>query len=416
MTFVREWSPLELSDMLLKQLMNKPCSTVIELEYIRIERFLLHYPGPEGNSQKTTATNAILFLVSNRQSIIEQYGVRNYLLMKARLHYVLSNYYESLLINSLTTNNYINKKATVLMHIKNFSESLNGFLNPKCKFTTTYGHFIIMLIHTFYQIEVAKNGIHPDSDIVLKLIKIGKLSVLGHKRLLDNDPFNRNNYDSRSNMHIKFGKYCLTMNKYYNRFDKNSEYILNTGIKYLKYGMKLRKKYINSYAMNNIDNYYKLGSAYLCANKPDKVRNILIKGFKILNMNSNHKDYYQRKEEMKFVENGLKMYTNYGNKYGYKKALNGKKEQWNDSLLRNSETLYGCKEYKRFYDKYLNNNDSLDFWSIAKNLALMQQCSVCKRKDKKLFCCKNCKSIKYCSRKCQKLDWKSHRYVCQCTR
>jgi hypothetical protein len=41
-------------------------------------------------------------------------------------------------------------------------------------------------------------------------------------------------------------------------------------------------------------------------------------------------------------------------------------------------------------------------------------CFVCKKdeKDFKLFQCSVCKSVKYCSQECQKLDWKSHKIIC----
>ncbi|VDC02385.1 unnamed protein product [Peniophora sp. CBMAI 1063] len=39
-------------------------------------------------------------------------------------------------------------------------------------------------------------------------------------------------------------------------------------------------------------------------------------------------------------------------------------------------------------------------------------CSLCKDTSAKLMTCKDCKSIKYCSVTCQRLDWKSHKPRC----
>ena len=59
---------------------------------------------------------------------------------------------------------------------------------------------------------------------------------------------------------------------------------------------------------------------------------------------------------------------------------------------------------------------------VIKNIAACKECNWidCKRKNVKLKRCKNCKSVYYCSIKCQKKDWKcsngnvkSHKHYCK---
>ena len=43
-----------------------------------------------------------------------------------------------------------------------------------------------------------------------------------------------------------------------------------------------------------------------------------------------------------------------------------------------------------------------------RNIALIRECYTCKRKNRKLKQCKNCKQYYFCSKKCQKIDWKQN--------
>ena len=44
----------------------------------------------------------------------------------------------------------------------------------------------------------------------------------------------------------------------------------------------------------------------------------------------------------------------------------------------------------------------------------LQKCRNCNKKknDTKLYSCKRCFSVKYCSKHCQKIDWKEHKLHC----
>ena len=54
-----------------------------------------------------------------------------------------------------------------------------------------------------------------------------------------------------------------------------------------------------------------------------------------------------------------------------------------------------------------NNNDS------SKNKLNGKRCNYCNKIDAKLKKCTRCKQAFYCSKKCQKKDWKNHKKVCK---
>ena len=57
-----------------------------------------------------------------------------------------------------------------------------------------------------------------------------------------------------------------------------------------------------------------------------------------------------------------------------------------------------------------NNNKVYIGW---RNVSLEKECYYCGKKCKKLRKCNRCKNVVYCSRTCQKLDWKlSHKDNC----
>ena len=48
-----------------------------------------------------------------------------------------------------------------------------------------------------------------------------------------------------------------------------------------------------------------------------------------------------------------------------------------------------------------------------KNVNLMKKCAYCGKNNDQLKKCKRCRKIVYCSKECQKTDWKSrHRFAC----
>ena len=54
--------------------------------------------------------------------------------------------------------------------------------------------------------------------------------------------------------------------------------------------------------------------------------------------------------------------------------------------------------------------------NIYRDLSLIRiSCDNCGSSDVKLFTCTSCKSVNYCSKKCQKTSWKKHKIVCQKT-
>jgi len=48
----------------------------------------------------------------------------------------------------------------------------------------------------------------------------------------------------------------------------------------------------------------------------------------------------------------------------------------------------------------------------SKKLLVPANCEVCGTKNRNMYYCSKCKSIKYCSVECQRADWKKHKPVC----
>ena len=60
-------------------------------------------------------------------------------------------------------------------------------------------------------------------------------------------------------------------------------------------------------------------------------------------------------------------------------------------------------------------NNHILLW---RNVAAVKECKICNRKDKLLRTCKKCRKYHFCSKKCQKIDWKqneAHRKMCYST-
>ena len=57
---------------------------------------------------------------------------------------------------------------------------------------------------------------------------------------------------------------------------------------------------------------------------------------------------------------------------------------------------------------------SNDVSIIIDKIDISKQCNVCGKKSKLLKYCAQCKNVKYCSRKCQKIDWNTnnHKRIC----
>ena len=55
-------------------------------------------------------------------------------------------------------------------------------------------------------------------------------------------------------------------------------------------------------------------------------------------------------------------------------------------------------------------------FTLSNNMLLydkVRTCTVCRTISEKQLLCNNCKRICYCSRHCQKQDWRQHKNVCQ---
>ena len=396
---------------------------------MEIQQFSHDFAGPPSIAKNPNIHSYIMesidFIKSNKTDIIQIFWEQQYYETKACLCYVLCEYLECKVFDSIQfrnvhdthNNNKKINKSIQLNHIQSLKYAFDAFLNPKCGTKLIkQSHFLIQLIQVLYQIEVANNGANINQEIVIKLIKLGKLTIRGHQDFARNQPIYelKDCYVTLSDLCTKFGKYILTMNKYYDS-SKRSEYILKNGIKYLKYAIAIRDKHIkneNDDLRTKIDSYWKLEMGYLCLNKPNKAKRLLTKHIEIMNeykiQNDATIDINDPMVEINFIKMCLKMYEKSGD-HGHKFMLKWKKDQWIENVLVCSNKMYATKEYFAFYNSLLNNDT---FWFIMRNLALFQECIVCKRKDKKLKICSKCKKTKYCSRKCQKYHWKTHKLVC----
>eukprot|EP01084_Bolivina_argentea_P158054 275363_1 len=75
-----------------------------------------------------------------------------------------------------------------------------------------------------------------------------------------------------------------------------------------------------------------------------------------------------------------------------------------------------CDISDRHIFQCINYVKNQTFYRVLKNLVTCKQCNYfkCKAKDQKLATCSQCKSVYYCNRKHQKIDWKiKHRFECQ---
>ena len=68
-----------------------------------------------------------------------------------------------------------------------------------------------------------------------------------------------------------------------------------------------------------------------------------------------------------------------------------------------------------FDDKIVQTLQNEKYVTILNNIAMFKECnySECNKKDIRLKRCKNCVSVYYCSRLCQKKDWLNHKRVCK---
>ncbi len=69
-------------------------------------------------------------------------------------------------------------------------------------------------------------------------------------------------------------------------------------------------------------------------------------------------------------------------------------------------------------DRYIHGSPSLTFFHKAKSPSQIQkpmkQCNICFNPGS--FQCGKCLKTKYCSKECQKLDWKTHKEICHSPR
>ena len=92
--------------------------------------------------------------------------------------------------------------------------------------------------------------------------------------------------------------------------------------------------------------------------------------------------------------------------------------------IKTKERIDFILKYCYMYDMYFGYFDqgaeivhilqNQTFVTIIGNMLMLKECNnrQCKKKDIRLKRCKICRSVYYCSRKCQKMDWLSHRCVC----
>ncbi len=76
--------------------------------------------------------------------------------------------------------------------------------------------------------------------------------------------------------------------------------------------------------------------------------------------------------------------------------------------FREQRTLYKGYAMADLFEKYPIENGL----RILKNVWNLKECQFCQRKNKVLRMCKSCRAIFYCSKKCQKRDWKDHKKQC----
>ena len=80
--------------------------------------------------------------------------------------------------------------------------------------------------------------------------------------------------------------------------------------------------------------------------------------------------------------------------------------------------LHHCDNFKQeLFDHILKKAIKVsptlnELADITSEKAWQNMCSVCGEEDVKTKRCSACKNIRYCSQKCQRADWKSHKKVC----
>lgn len=85
---------------------------------------------------------------------------------------------------------------------------------------------------------------------------------------------------------------------------------------------------------------------------------------------------------------------------------------------------YNAEKYRRYGDpghgEFKYRGEEIDYGQFRHHFmesnrgarTNVKMCNYCFRGDVKLSQCSRCKDILYCSRKCQKKDWKRHKHIC----
>ena len=84
------------------------------------------------------------------------------------------------------------------------------------------------------------------------------------------------------------------------------------------------------------------------------------------------------------------------------------------------KTSFGCSHDARFISQRVlplreRAYSSLNRYKLGLLLSRVKEdCMVCQQAGRRVLYCGRCEIVCYCSRKCQKRDWKRHKELCDC--